>query len=466
MSKVEKVKEFAKQHNSKIIDLKYVDLIGRWKHVTVPVSILDESFFHRGIGFDGSSTAGFKNVENSDLNIVPDPDTIFLDPFWEEPTISMICQVVDAETAAPFLLDPRNIAKKAESYLKSTNIADISFWGPEYEFFIFDGIQYKSQKQNSYFKILEDESNIGYTVPPSTGYHVSPPADKFRNIRSEICLLLESIGVPIKYHHGENGWPGQQEIETGLETLLKAADSTMLVRYFTRNVAAKYGKAVTFMPKPMAEECGSGMHVHQVLYNSDNPLFYGEEKYTGLSQLALYYIGGILRHAPALTGLVCASTNSYRRLVPGFEAPTLRGFGLANRTVAVRIPSYANTPESKRIEFRTPDAMCNIYICLAAQLMAGLDGIINKIDPVKEGFGPYNNNIFDLPENEQKKIGVLPDSLEKALQALSEDYEFLLRGEVFPEKLIENWIDYKMKKEVVPMKLHPHPYEFELYYDF
>ena len=466
MSKVQKISDFAKETGSRMIDLKYVDLVGRWKHITVPVSKLNDALFEKGIGFDGSSTAGFKQVEKSDTNIIPDPDTLFIDPFWQDPTISMICDVVDAETSEPFPLDPRHIAKKAENHLISSGIADASLWGPEHEFFIFDGIQYSNKNQTSFFNILEDESYIGYTTAPGSGYHVSSPADKFRSIRSEICLLLEENGVPIKYHHGENGWPGQQEIETSLESLVKAADSTMLIRYFTRNVAAKNGKAVTFMPKPMANECGSGMHVHQVLNKDNKTLFYDKDNYAGLSQLALYYIGGILKHGPALTGLICASTNSYRRLVPGFEAPTLRGFGLGNRTVALRIPSYANSADTKRIEFRTPDAICNIYICLAAQLMAGIDGIVNKIDPVKEGFGPFDVNIFDLPEEEQKKIGYLPDSLEKALQSLQEDHEFLLAGDVFPKEVIDNWINYKTQKEVLPLKLNPTPHEFELYYDF
>lgn len=461
----ENVKQLAEEKKAKMIDLKYVDLIGRWKHVTIPIEALNEELFSKGVGFDGSSTAGFKRVEKSDTNIIPDPSTVFFDPFWEEPTISMICDIVDAATAEPFPLDPRRIAKQAEIYLQNTGIADQSLWGPEHEFNIFDGVKFGENNRSTFFSVLEDESTIGYTHPPGTGYHLPLPADKYRDLRNRICLLLKEAGVPIKYHHSENGWPGQNEIETNFEPLVQAADHVMLIRYMIRNVAAQHNKAVTFMPKPMLGECGNGMHVHQKLYKDGKPLFFDPQNYAQLSEIALYYIGGILKHAPALTGLVCASTNSFRRLVPGFEAPISLAFGLSNRTAAIRIPAYANTPETKRFEFRTPDATCNIYLALAAQLMAGLDGIQNKIDPTKEGFGPFDVNVYELPPEEQKKIGQLPHTLEDALDALANDYQFLTKGGVFTEEVIHNWINYKKKTEVIPMSLRPHPYEYMLYYD-
>lgn len=468
-------KEFCDLRGIKIVDFKITDLAGRWHHLSIPVTRLSEKIFEEGIGFDGSSY-GFLTVEKSDMVFIPDLSTAFVDPFCEVPTLSMIGDIYTLESGIRrYEGDPRYIAEKAEQFMLSTGIADENIIGPEFEFYIFDQIAYESKpdhqevtidsKQAEWNTNDQYESNLGYKVRHKGGYHLALPYDITNDLRSKMTMMLEELGMPIKYHHHEVGGPGQLELEVEAGKMKDMADKTYLLKYVVKNMAIRNGKSATFMPKPMYGEAGSGMHVHMWLYKDGKPLFYDKDGYSGLSQTALYFIGGLLKHAPALLAFTNPSTNSYKRLVPGYEAPVSICFATSNRSAVIRIPGYGNKPESKRFEFRSSDATCNPYLAYSALLMAGLDGIINRIDPVKEGFGPYDVNIFELSEEERQKIKGLPKSLEEALEAVKQDNEFLLKGGVFTKQLIDTWIKNKLEKEHKKISIIPHPAEFELYYD-
>jgi glutamine synthetase len=467
----EQARQFVEENKICMVDLKFCDLWGRWHHLTVPASQFTHSLMEEGIGFDGSAV-GLKSVKAGDMVLIPDLDTGILDPFWNMPTLSFICTTKEADTHAIFANDPRNIAKRAEAYLRDTGIASESRWGPEFEFYVFDDVSYSSGVNHGSYRLdsaeadwNSDKGGHGHYIPLHGGYHAIPPKDQLYNLRSEMSLHLEAMGVPIKYHHHEVGGPGQSEIETPLMGLVQSGDATMLVKYVTKMTANRHGKTVTFMPKPLYGEAGSGMHFHQQLLKDGRNVFYDKEGYGCLSETALYYIGGLLTHGAALLALTNPSTNSYRRLVPGFEAPINAFFSLGNRSAAVRIPKYATQPETARFEFRPPDATCNIYLALAAQLLAGLDGIRRKIDPSQAGFGPIDANIFAWSEEKRATIKALPTSLEQALDALEDDKQFLLEEEIFSEELINQWIDYKREFESLPVRNRPHPYEMYLYFD-
>lgn len=454
-----------------IVDLKFTDLWGRWHHLTIPVSQFTPDLMESGIGFDGSAV-GLKSVKSGDMVLIPDLTTAMLDPFWEVSTLSFICTTFEADTHAPFANDPRNIAIRAETYLQETGIATESRWGPEFEFYIFDDVEYDVGVNHASYKINcreadwnSSEGGHGHYIPLHGGYHAIPPKDQLFNLRTEMALHLEKMGVPIKYHHHEVGGPGQSEIETPMMGMIQAGDATMIIKYVTKMTAHQHGQTVTFMPKPLFGEAGSGMHFHQHLFKHDCNVFYDPEGYGCLSQAALFYIGGLLKHGPALLAFTNPSTNSYRRLVPGFEAPINAFFSLGNRSAAVRIPKYANQPDTARLEFRPPDATGNVYLMLAAQLLAGLDGILNKIDPAGAGFGPIDANIFAWSEEQRAEIKSLPDSLDTALRALEADHDFLLAGDVFSELLIRQWVDVKRNNEYYPVRNRPHPYELSLYFD-
>ncbi|NLC10898.1 MAG: type I glutamate--ammonia ligase [Firmicutes bacterium] len=445
-----------------MIDLKYTDLVGWQRHVTVSVDMLQEGFLEKGIGVDGSSISGITRVEASDLAIVPDLSTAVLDPFWEEPVLSLLCDLVDPDSGESYKLDPRGVAKRAEKYLQDSGIADRSLWLPELEFYILASRESKN--------LAEYHGGPGKLDPQQLavagGYHASQPLDKTENLRNRMCRLMTEAGIPVKYHHRENGIYGQAEIEMNFAPLLKACDGVVLSKYIIRNVAAEGGKAATFMPKPFFMEAGNGLHLHFKLFRGEEPLFYDKEGYAGLSKLALQAIAGMLKHSPALMAFACPSTNSYRRLVPGFEAPVYLAFSAANRTAAIRIPAYARLPEDKCFEYRLSDGSCNIYLAVASLLMAALDGIERGLDPREEGFGPFDGvDIFELPEEERAKIPVVPRSLEESLAALEEDHDFLLKDNVFSEELIKGWVEYKRKNECYQVNARPHPYELELYFD-
>ena len=474
-STLTEAKEYCKSNNIRIVDFKITDLNGRWHHLSIPVSRFNEKIFEEGIGFDGSNY-GFLTVEKSDMVFIPDLSTAFVDPFCEEPTLSMIGDIytLDGEISR-FEEDPRYTAEKAEKFMVSSGIADENIIGPEFEFYIFDKAAFESKANHQEVTIDSIQAewntndiyseNQGYKVPHKAGYHIALPYDMTHDLRSKMTLILEDLNVPIKYHHHEVGGPGQVELEVEAGRMKDMADKTYLIKYVVKNLAIKNGKTATFMPKPLYGEAGNGMHVHMWLYKDGKPLFYDKEGYSGLSQTAMYFIGGLLKHAPALLALTNPSTNSYKRLVPGYEAPVSVCFATSNRSAVIRIPGYGNTPDSKRFEFRSSDATCNPYLAYSALLLAGLDGIIEKIDPVKEGYGPYDVNIFELSEEERKKIKGLPGSLGEALDALRKDNEFLLRGGVFTKELINNWIKNKLEKEHKKISILPHPAEFELYYD-
>jgi glutamine synthetase len=462
---------FVANNDIKMVDLKYADLWGRWHHVTVPSQQFTPALLEEGVGFDASSV-GLKPLKAGDMVVVPDLSTGFVDPFWQAATLSFICSAKEADTRLDFPRDPRNIARQAEAYLRQQGIADESHWGPEFEFYVFDSVAFENEVHRVGYRLESAEGywnspkgGLGHYIPMHGGYHAHPPRDSLYNLRSEMCLYLEGMGVPIKYHHHEVGGPGQVEIETPMMGLLASADATMLVKYATKMTAAFHSQTATFMPKPIFGEAGNGMHFHQMLRRDDRSLFYDAKGYAGLSQTALHYIGGLLSHGPALLAFTNPSTNSFRRLVPGYEAPVNLFFSVGNRSAAVRIPLYANNPTDQRIEFRPPDATCNVYLALAAQLMAGLDGIVNEIDPTDAGFGPFDSNIFTWSEKERKKVKGLPASLAEALNALAADHEFLLAGGVMDAEFIHDWIDYKMKQEYYQVRDRPHPYEMALYFD-
>jgi glutamine synthetase len=467
----EEARQYIADHDVLMLDLKYCDLWGRWHHVTVPARQFTAALLEDGVGFDASSV-GLKPLKAGDMVVVPDLATGFLDPFWDVPTLSFICSAQEADTRQDFARDPRNIARRAEAYLREQGIADESQWGPEFEFYVFDSVAYENEIHSVGYRLESAEGQwnsrqggLGHYIPLHGGYHAHPPQDSLYNLRSEMCLHLEGMGVPIKYHHHEVGGPGQVEIETPLMGLVQAGDATMKVKYVTKMTAAAHGQTVTFMPKPLFGEAGNGMHFHQMLMADGLSLFFDAEGYAGLSTIALLYIGGLLKHGPALLAFTNPSTNSFRRLVPGYEAPVNLFFSVGNRSAAVRIPLYANNPTEQRIEFRPPDATCNAYLALAAQLLAGLDGIQNEIDPTEAGFGPFDTNIFAWSAEERRKIKGLPPSLGQALEALDGDHDFLLAGDVMDAEFIQDWIDYKMTHEHLQVRDRPHPYEMALYFD-
>ncbi|MDD3349982.1 MAG: type I glutamate--ammonia ligase [Eubacteriales bacterium] len=470
---VAQLKSYCDENNIQMIDFKMIDLFGRWRHLTIPAGRFNEDTMKRGIGFDGSNY-GYAPVEKSDMVFIPDLSTAILEPFSEIRTISMIGDVfITDDPPRPFDQYPRAVAQRAEQYMKSLGIADVMKTGPEFEFYVFDHISFETKPnrisvnidaEQAEWNTGNDDYNLGYKIPHHGGYHMTPPMDILYNLRSEMCMLLEERGVAIKYHHHEVGGPGQLEIEVEPGPMCEMADKTMLIKYIIKNAAFNAEKTATFMPKPLYGEAGNGMHVHMHLFKDGKPIFYDEKGYSGLSQTALYFIGGLLKHARALCALTDPSTNSYKRLVPGYEAPVSICYATANRSAVIRVPDYAKAPDQKRFEIRNPDATCNPYYAYAAILMAGLDGIENKIDPVAEGFGPYDINLYTLPKEEQEKIKPLPFSLEEALDALEGDNEFLTKDGVFPKRLLEIWIE-KKRAEAKSIASIPHPAEFGLYYD-
>ena len=464
------VLEFAETHKAKMLDLKFMDFPGTWQHFSFPIHQLSEDSFEEGFGFDGSSIRGWQAIHTSDMLVIPDPNTAVIDPIMEAPTLSLICNIVDPITKERYTRDPRNIAQKAEAYLKSTGIADQAFIGPEAEFFIFDDIRYDSKENCAYYFIdsiegqwntgAEEMPNLGYKPRYKEGYFPVPPTDSLQDLRTEMVLIMEKAGIEIEAQHHEVATAGQAEIDIRFSPLTEMADKLMMYKYIIKNVARQHGKTVTFMPKPIFGDNGSGMHTHQSLWKGGKPLFAGSG-YAGLSDIGLYYIGGILKHAAALCALVAPTTNSYKRLVPGYEAPVNLAYSSRNRSAGIRVPMYSPSPKAKRAEVRFPDCTCNGYLAFAAMLMAGLDGIQNKIDPGQ----PLDKDIYELGPEELKDVPSVPASLEKALDALEADHEFLLKGDVFTPDAIEVWLSYKRKREVDAVRLRPHPYEFTLYYD-
>lgn len=466
---VREVLEYVKKHKVQIVDLKFVDLIGTWQHFSIPTNELTEDLFKDGSGLDGSSIRGWKAINNSDMLVVPDPATACLDPFCAVPTLSLIGNVVDPITRETYDRDPRYVAQKAEKYLQSTKIGDTSYWGPEAEFFIFDQARYDQNGHSGYYFIDSEEGvwnmgqeghNLGGKIRQKEGYFPVAPTDTQQDIRSEMILEMEKAGIQIEKHHHEVATAGQAEIDIRFDSLVRTADKMMMYKYIVKNVARRHGKTATFMPKPLFGDNGSGMHSHQSIWKDGKPLFAGKE-YAGVSQMCLHYIGGILKHAPALAAFTNPTTNSYKRLTPGFEAPVLLAYSSRNRSAGIRIPMYSPSPKAKRIEVRFPDPAANPYLAFSAMLMAGLDGIENKINPGE----PAEKDLYDLEAKEAAKIRTMPGSLDEALNNLEKDHQFLLKGGVFSKDLIEAWIGYKRTKEVDTMRLRPHPYEFYLYYD-
>lgn len=467
------VLEFIKRENVAYVDFKFIDLPGMWHHITVPAKEVEADFFTAGLPFDGSSLRGFREIQESDMVLLPDPDSAFVDPFWVEKTLSLTCDVYDPSMNA-YLRDPRGVARRAEEYLKSTGIADQAFFGPELEFFVFDAVRYRNDPQTSFFSIEAEEAiwgtgdagvNLGHRIRPKEGYTPVAPTDRLGDLRNEMVTRLQAAGVRVERHHHEVATGGQSEIGFRFDTLKKTADNTLLYKYIVKNTARLHQKTATFMPKPLFGDNGSGMHTHQSLWKGGKPLFYEEGGYGNVSEMALHYIAGILNHAPALVALTNPSTNSFKRLVPGYEAPVSLAFSKGNRSAAVRIPVSVISPKSTRIEFRTPDATSNPYLAYSAMLMAGLDGIRRKLDPTKLGFGPLDKNIYHLSDRDRAKIKSVPGSLQEALQNLKKDHAFLLEGGVFSEDLIRDWITMKEDADVKPMGLRPTPYEYYLYFD-
>jgi glutamine synthetase len=462
--------DFAKNQGAKILDLRFMDFPGLWQHLSVPISELSEELFADGHGFDGSSIRGWQAINASDMLIIPDPVSARIDPFLKDPTLVMICDVVDPVTRENYSRDPRNIAKKAEAFLKATGIADVAYFGPEAEFFVFDDIRFDSTENSCYYFVDSTEGqwntgrtegpNLGYKPRYKEGYFPVPPMDSQQDIRSEMVLLMEEVGIQVETHHHEVATAGQAEIDMRFDSLVNMADKLQWYKYIIKQVARRHNQTATFMPKPLFNDNGSGMHTHQSLWKGGQPLFAGDG-YSGVSQTCLHYIGGILKHAPALCAFVAPTTNSYKRLVPGFEAPVNLAYSSRNRSAAVRIPMYSPSPKAKRIEVRFPDPACNAYLAFAAMLMAGLDGIENRIDPGE----PLDKDIYALSPAELSKVPSVPGSLDGALNALESDHEFLTKGDVFTQDVIETWLEYKRGREIDPVRLRPHPYEFKLYFD-
>lgn len=471
---LEEAKKFIEEKDIKMVDFMMIDLNGRWRHLTIPADRFDEDTLRNGIGFDGSNY-GFAPVEKSDMVFVPDLSTAYIDPFMEIPTLAMIgdVYVISVPENYRFDQDPRNVAKHAEEYLKNTGIADEMIIGPEFEFHVFDHISYSTEPHQSGFKIdagqadwnkNDEEDNLGYKMSHKGGYHMAPPQDVLYDFRSRVTMLMENQGIKVKYHHHEVGGPGQLEIEVEFGSVTEMADKTMMTKYLIKNQAIAEGRTATFMPKPLYDEAGNGMHIHMQLFKDGKPLFYDENGYSQLSDTAMYFMGGILKHIKALCAFTNPSTNSFKRLVPGYEAPVTIGFATANRSSVIRIPAYAKDPDKKRFEVRNPDGTCNPYYAYAAILMAGIDGIKNKMDPVEAGFGPYDFNLYTLSDQDKVKIKSLPKTLDEALDELEKDNEFLTESGVFPERLIELWLENK-RADTKKHTQMPTPMEFDMYYD-
>ena len=453
------------------VDFKFQDFPGTWQHFTFPAHCLKSEIFEEGLGFDGSSIRGWQAINESDMLVLPDATSAFIDPFLKHPTLSLTCSVLDPITRQPYTRDPRNVAKKCEEYVKSTGIADTIYFGPEAEFFVFDSVRFGQEANYAVYEVDSEEgiwnsdgngdgANLGHRPRHKEGYFPVPPMDSHQDIRSEMVATLLEVGVDVEAHHHEVSTGGQCEIDMRYAPLLRMADQLMIYKYIVKNVAKERGKSATFMPKPIFGDNGSGMHVHSSLWKGGKPLFAGDG-YAGLSEIGLHYIGGILKHAPALIAFCAPTSNSYKRLVPGFEAPVNLAYSQRNRSAALRIPMYSPSPNAKRVEFRCPDPSCNPYYAFSAIAMAGLDGILNRIDPGQ----PLDKDLYDLEPEEASNIPQVPGTLEGAITALEEDHEFLLKGDVFTEDVIDTWIGYKRKNEVDPLRLRPHPYEFFLYYD-
>ena len=464
------VLEMAQENNVVMVDLKFIDFPGIWQHFSVPISELKEESFEEGFGFDGSSIRGWQAIHASDMLILPDPNTAMLDPFREYPTISLICNILDPVTKEFYTRDPRYIAQKAENYMKSLGIADTAYFGPEAEFFLFNNVQYDSTANSSFYLVdskegtwntgADEEPNLGYKPRHKEGYFPVPPTDSLEDIRVEMSLLMQKSGIYVEAQHHEVATGGQCEIDMRYSPLVSMADQLMLFKYIVKNVARRNGLSATFMPKPLFGDNGSGMHTHQSLWKDGKPLFAGNG-YAGLSEMALHYMGGILKHAPAIAALTNPTTNSYKRLVPGFEAPVNLAYSARNRSASLRIPMYSASPKAKRVEVRFPDPSCNPYLAFAGMLMAGLDGIENKIDPGE----PLDKDLYELPPEELASVPQMPGSLDEAMDALEADHEFLLKGDVFTEDALMTWMNYKREREVDELRLRPHPYEFFMYYD-
>ena len=462
--------DYARTQGAKMVDLKFLDFIGTWQHLTIPLESLDEGTFEEGLGFDGSSLRGWQPIQASDMQLRPDPATAKVDPFPAHKTVSFIANIFDPITGQPYTRDPRYIAQKAEAYLTQTGIADTAYFGPEAEFFVFDDVRYELNSNASFHSVdsregnwntgRNEEPNLGYKPGHKGGYFPVPPHDSLHDLRSEMALTLQEAGIPVDAHHHEVATGGQSEIGMRFDTMVTMADKLQWFKYIIKNVAKQHGKTVTFMPKPLHGDNGSGMHCHMSLWKDGEPLFAGD-RYAGLSDEALQFTAGILHHAPSLLAFTNPTTNSFKRLVPGFEAPVKLAYSSRNRSAAIRIPTYASAPAAKRMEFRTPDPTCNGYLAFAALLMAGLDGIERQLDPGE----PLDKDIYNLPPEELAQVPSAPRNLEEALHNLAEDHQYLLRGEVFTEDVIETWIDYKLTNEVQPAQLRPTPLEFSMYFD-
>ena len=468
--------EYAREHNTAQVDLKFTDLFGGLHHVTVPLPRIDEHFLDQGVAFDGSSIPGFASVEHSDMLLHPDFSSAFVDPFAKVPTVAVFCDIVKPHTHERFALDPRYVAERAEMSLKTRSYADTAWFAPEFEFYVFQSVDFKSSQTTGFFSLesaeagspvaLDNSQLQGYSIRHGRGYHVEQPLDRLYDYRSTLVQMLENVGIRVRYHHHEGGEAGQVELEVMPGTLRSMGDTTQTIKYFAKNLARQMGMTATFMPKPIAGQAGTGMHVHQFLTKDGKPVFYCKdaEPYD-LSPVAVKYIGGILSHASALLGITDPSTISYKRLVPGFEAPVRAFFSLGNRTAAVRVPIYADTAAEKRIEFRPPDATANAYLAMSAMLLAGMDGIQKNIDPTALHLGPYSGDISKLPDRIMRRIPVLPSSLAEAFSSLRHDNEFLMQDNVFPSEFVETFCSYKEQHEVEPLRRLPHPFEYELYYD-
>ncbi len=462
---------FAKENGVKIVDLKFMDMPGMWQHFSLMAGELDEGIFEEGIGFDGSSIRGFQAINESDMLLFPDPATALIDPVCKVPTLSITCNIKDPITLENYTRDVRHIAQKAEAYLQSTGIADISYWGPEAEFYLLNDIRYGQNQYSGFYSVdsvegswnsgREENPNLGYKPRYKEGYFPVPPSDTLQDLRSEICLKLMEAGIDVEVHHHEVGTAGQGEIDIRFDTLTVVGDKLALYKYIVKNVARANNLVATFMPKPLFQDNGSGMHVHQSLWKNGKNLFYDPQGYSLLSETALYYIGGLLRHARSLCAIIAPTTNSYKRLVPGYEAPVNIAYSQRNRSACVRIPVYSKSEKAKRVEFRTPDPSCNPYLAFSALLMAGLDGIQNRIHPGD----PLDKDLYDLEPEEIADIESTPPSLGDSLDALEDDHEYLLKGDVFTQDVLDVWIDYKRENEVDALNMRPHPYEFYLYHD-
>jgi glutamine synthetase len=465
------VLDLAKKQEVKIVDLRFVDLPGTWQHFSIPVEELSEDLFSEGIGFDGSSIRGFQHIHESDMLLLPDPASVFIDPVLEVKTLNLICDVMDPLTRKPYSRDPRYVGKKAEAFLPTTGIADTAYFGPEIEFYIFNSLRFDQSSNFGFYYIDSDEGiwnsgkngdrpNLAHRPRYKEGYFPVPPTDQLQDLRSQMVLALMASGIQVEVHHHEVGTAGQTEIDMRFSTLVEMADRVLKYKYVTKNVAAKNGYVVTFMPKPLFGDNGSGMHTHQSLWKNGVNGFYDPKGYALLSDTARWYIGGLLKHAPAILAFAAPTTNSYRRLVPGYEAPINLVYSQRNRSACVRIPTYFSKPEARRLEFRAPDPSCNPYLSFAACLMAGIDGVINKVEPP----APIDVDLYEMPDDEKKKVRQTPGSLEEVLDALDADRDFLMRGEVFTEDLIDTYLDFK-RASAKQVALRPHPYEFYLYSD-